>query len=180
VLRARCRRADRAERYLALAAACPPWVVVALARMAFLEAMAGLLIPGMTGAQHPLAGIGLGSTRTILMSSVTGGKNDVHNEYLRLSAATGLIGAGLHASGAAAWLMRVVRLVRSGHRLVRELAFPAVAGVVVLAVDCFAANTFDYYTQIAQYLFFLLAGAMAATSLAEGEGAPSSRQAERS
>jgi len=49
-----------------------------------------------------------------------------------------------------------------------------------VALDCFAANTFDGYTQAVPYVFFLLAGAMAATSLAEGEGAPSSRQAEHS
>ncbi len=241
----------RQVRYLALAAACAPWVVIALARMAFLEAMAGLLILGLTGAlaarnyrlavgtmlsaaaialllipavlrrslgyvpgmeelwqllrdpawlaqhvntegralmwplalqaflQHPLVGLGLGSTRTILMAAVQGGENDVHNEYLRIGATTGLVGAGLLASAVGGWLVRVVRLVRSDDALVREFAFPAIAGVAVLALDCFASNTFDYYTQIVQYVFFLLAGAMAAASLAEGEGAHSPGEAER-
>lgn len=240
----------RQVRYLALAAACAPWVVIALARMAFMEAMVGLMILGLTGAlaarnyrlvagtalaavvmaallvpvvlqrslgyvpglselpgllrdplwlaqhvntegrafmwpivlnaflQHPLLGVGLGSTLPMLVSSVTGGYNDVHNEYLRIAASTGLIGAGLLAGAVGGWLVRVVRLVRSDDALVREFAFPAVASVAVLALDCFSANTFDYYTQIVQFVFFLLAGTMAATSLAQGEGAPSSRQAE--
>ncbi len=228
----------RQVRYLLLALVCAFWVIVALSRMAFAEALAVLLILGITGAiavrnfrlvagtaaavgllsafllpavlerslgyvprpeeflgllanpvalmqhvdmqgrdlfwplvtrmflEHPLMGSGLGSTRAMLSAAVVNGAGDVHNEYLRLSASTGLIGVALLTSGLVAWWVRAVRLVRRDERLVREYAFPAVAAVAALALDCFSANTFDYYTQITQYVFFLLAGAMAAARLA--------------
>jgi hypothetical protein len=69
-----------------------------------------------------------------------------------------------------AWLGGVVRAGRHASPAVRELALPAVGGIVAWAVIAVTDNAFDYYAQFTQYIGFCCAGTLAAAAMARREG----------
>lgn len=111
----------------------------------------------------PLVGLGLGSSSAVIRENFPDQSVDVaHNEYLRLSTDTGLLGVALFAAACIVWLTTAFRLSIRGDRMVREFAFPAVAGIVCWAIVSVTDNPFDYYTPFTQYIGFLVAGALVA------------------
>ncbi|HUP89496.1 MAG TPA: O-antigen ligase family protein, partial [Longimicrobiales bacterium] len=111
----------------------------------------------------PLFGLGMGSSAAVIRESFPDQDvKVVHNEYLRLAVDTGLIGVALFAVSIITWLVAAIRLSRNGDNFVRELAFPAVAGIVAWGLISITDNPFDYYAPFTQYVAFLVAGAVAA------------------
>jgi O-antigen ligase len=118
----------------------------------------------------PLIGLGLGSTGTILRANFPPEMGlIVHNEYLRLAAETGLVGAALFFLAIMAWLRGVARVGRSPDLLVREFALPAIGGLLAWAVIAITDNAFDYYAQFTQYIAFFCAASLAAAALPPAE-----------
>jgi O-antigen ligase len=118
----------------------------------------------------PLTGIGLGSTGPLLRGLFPAEMGLVaHNEYLRLGAETGLIGGMLYVVAVAHWFGGAAKAARSTDGVARELAWPAVAGILAWAVIAITDNAFDYYAQFTQYIGFCCAGALAAAALHEAE-----------
>jgi O-antigen ligase len=115
--------------------------------------------------QHPLFGLGLGSSTAELMANfpVEWG-TVVHNEYLRLAAELGIVGLFLVAIIAVTWVREVVRAARRPDPLVREFALPAVAAIVAWAVVSITDNPLDYYSSFTQYVGFFVAGSLAAAA----------------
>jgi O-antigen ligase len=127
-----------------------------------------LLWPLILGAilSSPITGLGLGATGPILRANFPAEMGlVVHNEYLRLTAETGVVGATLFFVAVLAWLRGVARVGRSRDPLVREFALPAIGGVLAWAVIAITDNAFDYYAQFTQYIAFFCAAALAAAML---------------
>ena len=119
----------------------------------------------------PVVGLGLGSTGTILRANFPPEMGlVVHNEYLRLTAETGLVGGTLFMVAMLAWLRGVARAGRLRDTTVREFALPAIGGILAWAVIAITDNAFDYYAQFTQYIAFFCAATLAAAKLAEAEG----------
>ncbi|MGH7506735.1 MAG: O-antigen ligase family protein, partial [Longimicrobiales bacterium] len=132
-----------------------------------------LLWPVILGAMlsSPFTGLGLGSTGTILRANFPEEMGlVVHNEYLRLAAETGIVGAVLFLIAIMTWLSGVVRVGRLHDRAVREFALPAIGGILAWAVIAITDNAFDYYAQFTQYIAFFCAAALAAARSAGAEG----------
>jgi O-antigen ligase len=114
----------------------------------------------------PLTGLGLGSTGPLLRGLFPAEIGLVaHNEYLRLAAETGIVGVTLFFVAVMHWLAGAVKAGRSTHPIVRELAWPAVAGILAWSVIAITDNAFDYYAQFTQYIALCCGGALAAWSM---------------
>lgn len=129
--------------------------------------------PVIAGAwlANPVTGIGLGSTGPLLRGLFPSEMGLVaHNEYLRLTTETGLAGALLYFLAVTSWLVGAARIGRSSSPAARELAWPAVGGILAWAVIAATDNPFDYYGQFTQYIGFCVAGALAAAAFHQTEG----------
>ena len=112
--------------------------------------------------QQPILGQGLGASTAILTASLPGiGATVIHNEYLRLATDTGVVGVLFFTVAVTIWLRACVRAAHSSSAVVRELALPAVAGIVAWAIVALTDNPFDYYAPFTQYIGFLVAAALA-------------------
>lgn len=115
---------------------------------------------------RPVTGLGLGSTGDILRAHFPPEMGlVVHNEYLRLTAETGIIGGLLFMIAILAWFRGVLRVGRLQDPRVREFALPAIGGILAWAVIAITDNAFDYYAQFTQYIAFFCAAALAAATL---------------
>jgi len=107
----------------------------------------------------PLIGLGLGSSTAILKGTF---HKDVglvaHNEYIRLGTDTGFIGIGLMLVVGLSWLMVAATVVSRKSDEAYEIALPALAVLVAIAVISLTDNAIDYYTPLTQFAGFLIAG----------------------
>lgn len=122
-------------------------------------------------AASPWTGLGLGSSSGILKSLFAREEGTVaHNEYVRLGTDAGVLGLGLFAAAALAWVRDVMRAAWApGARDdagLQEVALPALAVMLAWGVISLTDNAFDYYAPFTQFAGFL-AGA---TAVAAREG----------
>jgi O-antigen ligase len=111
----------------------------------------------------PLFGLGLGASAVVLIDTFgSRGIRVAHNEYLRLATDTGVIGLALFMIAMSVWVVAAIRLSRRKDPLCREYSFAALATIVAWLVIALTDNAIDYYNNFAQYLGFLLAGAVIA------------------
>ena len=111
-------------------------------------------------------GLGLGSSIVVLKQYFNATVGHLpHNEYLRLSSETGLIGVGLYFTAIMSWLVGAWRAGWGAGARAREFALPAVAVIVGWAIVALTDNPFDYYAAFTQYVGFLVAGALVARRL---------------
>jgi O-antigen ligase len=116
-------------------------------------------------AQHPLFGLGLGSSGAVLAGHFPAEWGTaVHNEYLRLAADLGTVGLLLVAIITVVWVREVARAARQPDPLIREFALPAVAAIVAWVVVSITDNPLDYYSPFTQYIGFFVAGSLAAAA----------------
>jgi O-antigen ligase len=121
----------------------------------------------------PIIGLGLGSTGDILRANFPPEMGlVVHNEYLRLTAETGLVGGVLFMVAIVMWFRGALGAGRLGDARIREFAFPAIGGVLAWAVIAITDNAFDYYAQFTQYIAFFCAATLAAAALPAAEAEP--------
>lgn len=114
----------------------------------------------------PIFGLGLGSTGDILRANFPPEMGlVVHNEYLRLTAETGVVGGVLFMVAILAWFRGALRAGRLRDPRVREFAFPAIGGILAWAVIAITDNAFDYYAQFTQFIAFFCAATLAAAAL---------------
>lgn len=116
----------------------------------------------------PVFGLGLGASTAVIRASFPAwGGTVVHNEYLRLAAETGVVGAVLFGVALMRWFGAAWRAAASPLPAVQEFAAPAVGAMVACAVIAITDNAFDYYAPLTQFVAFLVAGALVAVRAGE-------------
>lgn len=141
----------------------------------------------------PWLGLGLGATTRILGEAFGRvGITVAHNEYLRLVAETGVVGALLYVMATAQWARVVVGVARGERtdalqnpgerrgapaagrspRAAWEYAMAGMAILVAWGIIALTDNAFDYYSPLTQYAAFYCAAALAARAGARREQGP--------
>jgi O-antigen ligase len=111
----------------------------------------------------PIIGLGLGSSAAVIRETFgASGIRDAHNDYMRLATDTGLLGVLLFVIAVSTWLVATVRLSRSSDRDVREFAYAGAATAVAFLIVAITDNAINFYSNLSQYLGFLVACAVIA------------------
>jgi O-antigen ligase len=116
----------------------------------------------------PIIGRGLGSSTAVIQETFPAeGIRVPHNEYVRLLTDTGVLGVVLFLIAMMIWFRAALRLAKNQDPLVREFSFAAAAVLIGWLLIAITDNAIDYYSNLSQYLGFLLAAAVIVSADAE-------------